>query len=94
MRRTQVRIVAALALLASGDADQAAEQLAPVLGLPSELRLATFTGRLSQCAALASAATYRGSPVARGIAEDVAGYLGSDPVAMHHPLAIAAGTVQ
>jgi hypothetical protein len=87
----QVRLCAALALLASGDADQAAEQLVPVLGLPPEMRLATFTGRLSQCAALASAAPYKGSGTARTIAEDVAGYLGGEPVAMPHPLAIGSG---
>jgi hypothetical protein len=90
----QVRLGAALALLASGDADQAAEHLAPVLGLPAEIRLATFTGRLSQCAALASTAPYKGSAVARAIAENVAGYLGGDPVAMPHPLAIGPGSVR
>lgn len=89
----QVRLCAALALLASGDADQAAVQLGPVLGLPPEMRLATFTGRLSQCAALASAAPYKGSAVARAIAEDVAGYLGGEPVPMLYPLAIGPGDV-
>ena len=90
----QVRLCAALALLASGDADQAAEQLAPVLGLPLEMRLATFTGRLSQCAVLASAAPYKGSAAAQAVADDIGGYLGADPVAMPHPLAIGPGSVR
>jgi hypothetical protein len=90
----QVRLCAALALLASGDADQAAGQLTLVLGLSPEMRLATFTGRLSQCATLASAAPYKGSVTARQIAEDVAGYLGGEPVAMPHPLAIGPGSVR
>jgi hypothetical protein len=90
----QVRLVAALALLASGDADQAAERLVPVLRLPPEMRLATFTDRLSQCAALASAAPYKGSAPARAIAQDVKEYLGGDPVAMPHPLVIGSGSVR
>lgn len=52
--RAQVQIMAALVLLAAGDAEQAAARLAPVLGLPAELRLATFSGRLSTASALAS----------------------------------------
>ena len=90
----QVRLCAALALLASGDADRAAEHLAPVITLPPEMRLATFTSRLSQCAALASAAPYQGSVTARAITADIAGYLGADPVAMQHPLAIGPGSVR
>jgi hypothetical protein len=90
----QVRLCAALALLAVGDADRAAAQLAFVLGLPPDMRLATFDGRLSQAAVLATSARYKGSTVARQIGEDVAGYLGADPVAMPHPLAIEAGSVR
>jgi hypothetical protein len=90
----QVRLCAALALLASGDADHASQHLAPVITLPPEMHLATFTGRLSQCAALASAAPYQGSVTARTITSDIAGYLGADPVAMHYPLAIGPGSVR
>lgn len=90
----QVRLCAALALLASGDADGAAGQLAFVLGLPAEMRLATFGGRLSQAAALASAPPYRGSVVAGQITDDVAGYLGADPAPVPHPLAIDAASVR
>jgi hypothetical protein len=90
----QVRLCAALALLASCDTDHASEHLAPVSTLPPEMRLATFTGRLSQCAALASAAPYQGSVTARAIAADIAEYLGADPVALQHPLAIGPGSVR
>jgi uncharacterized membrane protein YphA (DoxX/SURF4 family) len=91
---SSVRLCAALALLASGGAAQAAEQLAPALGLSPEMWLATFTGRLSQCAVLASAAPYKGSAAAQAVAEDIGGYLGADPVAMPHPLAIGPGSVR
>ncbi|MCW2929813.1 MAG: hypothetical protein JWM19_775 [Actinomycetia bacterium] len=87
----QLQIAAALALLASGDADGAAARLGPVLGLPAEMRLATFAGRLAAAAAIASAPGYRGSSTARGIAEDVAGYLGAEPPPMPYPLAIGSG---
>jgi len=89
----QVRLCAALAMLASGDADRAAGQLAPVLGLPAEMRLATFAGRLAQAAVLASAPPYRGSVVAGQIADEVAGYLGTEPPPFPHPLAIDAASV-
>jgi hypothetical protein len=65
----QVQIMAGLALLAAGNAEQAAARLAPVLGLPTEMRLATFAGRLSAAGALASAPGYAESSAARGIAE-------------------------
>jgi hypothetical protein len=49
---------------------------------------------LSRAAVLASAAPYRGSPVAPWIADDVAGYLGADPAPLPHPLAIDAASVR
>lgn len=84
----QLRISAALACLATGDADQAAEWLGPVLGQPEEMRLATFSGKLSRAAALASAPPYRGSQAARGLAEQVRGYLRQDDDLMPYPLAL------
>ena len=44
--------------------------------------------------ALASAPPHRGSPVARQIADDAAGYLGADPAPLAHPLAIDAAGVR
>jgi plasmid maintenance system antidote protein VapI len=91
----QVQIMAALALLATGDADQAAARLAPVLGLPAEMRLATFAGRLSAAGALASAPAYAGSSAARGIAEQVGEYLGQAPGdVMAYPLALGPGAAR
>jgi hypothetical protein len=86
----QLQISAALALLATGDAGQAGERLAPVIGMPAEMRLATFDGRLAGAAAMASATGYRGSNDARSIREGIAGYLGGAP-AMPYPLAIGSG---
>lgn len=92
---TQVQITSALALLATGDAEQAAGQLGPVLGLPPEMRLATFAGKLAQAGSLASAAPYRGSQAARTLAEQVRGYLGQATAhMMPYPLALGPGTAE
>jgi transcriptional regulator with XRE-family HTH domain len=85
---TQTRINAALACLASGDPDQAADWLTPVLTLQPEMRLATFTGKMARAAQLASAAPYDSSPAARNLADDLRGYLGHDPDPMPYPLAL------
>lgn len=88
----QVRISAALALLDTGDAEQAAEYLGPVLELAPEMRLATFAAKLSSAARVASAPAYRGSSAARGIVEGISAYLGEDPGdLMPYPLALAPG---
>jgi plasmid maintenance system antidote protein VapI len=85
---TQTRINASLACLASGDPDQAADWLAPVLTLQPEMRLATFTGKMALAAQLASAAPYDGNTVARDLADALRGYLGHDPEPMPYPLAL------
>jgi plasmid maintenance system antidote protein VapI len=91
----QVQIMAALALLAAGDAEQAAGRLAPVLGLPPEMRLATFAGRLSVAGTLASTPAYADSGAARGIVEQVGDYLGrSSGDVMPYPLAIGPGATR
>lgn len=85
----QAQISAALAMLASGEAEQAAIRLGQVFDLPADMRLATFNGKLSHAAVLASAAPYRGSQAARGITEQVRVYLGQqDGDVMSYPLAI------
>lgn len=90
----QMRISAALSCLATGDAGQAAEWLAPVLALPAEMRLATFTGKMARAASIASAAPYRGSPEARDLADEVRGYLGQEPDPMPYPLALGLGAAR
>lgn len=88
----QAQISAALAMLATGDAEQAAIRLAKIFNLPADMRLATFNGKLSHAAVLASATPYRGNPAARGIAEQVRVYLGQqDGDVMPYPLAIGQG---
>lgn len=88
----QTQISAGLAMLATGDAEQAATRLAQVFNLPADMRLATFNGKLSHAAVLASAAPYRGNPAAREIAEQVRVYLGQkDEDVMPYPLAIGPG---
>jgi hypothetical protein len=92
---TQMQITSALALLATGDAEQAAGQLGPVLGLPPEMRLATFAGKLAQAGSLASAPPYRGSHAARTLADQVRGYLGQAAGdTMPYPLALGPGTAE
>jgi hypothetical protein len=91
----QVQITSALALLADGDAEQAAGRLGPVLSLPSEMRLATFAAKIAQAGLLASAAPYRGSPAARTLADGVRGYLGhAAGNMMPYPLALGSGTAE
>jgi transcriptional regulator with XRE-family HTH domain len=88
----QAQISAALAMLATGNAEQAAARLTQVFNLPADMRLATFNGKLSHAAVLASAGPYRGSPAAHGIAEQVRVYLGQqDGDVMPYPLAIGSG---
>jgi len=61
---------------------------APVLALPAEMRLTTFDGKLARTAALATAPPYRGSQAARGLVDEVAGYLGADTGSVPYPLAL------
>lgn len=86
----QLQISAALALLASGDADGATARLRPVLWMPAELKLKTFDSKLSAAAASARSPGFRGSGTARELAESIAGYLGGVPPAMPYPLALGA----
>lgn len=90
----QMRISAALGCLASGDIGQAAEWLGPVIALPTELRLATFTAKMARAAAVVSSAPYRGSAGARDLAEQVRGYLGQEPDPMPYPLALGPGAAR
>jgi plasmid maintenance system antidote protein VapI len=85
----QLQISAGLAYLRMMEPEGAAECLAPVLALPAECHLATFTGKLAFAATLAASAPYRGSAAARDLAGKVRAYLGDDsPGRMPYPLVL------
>lgn len=85
----QLQISAGLAYLRMMEPEAAAECLAPILALPPQRRLATFTGKLAFAAALAGSAPYRGSLPARDLAGQVRAYLGEDSAGrMPYPLAL------
>jgi len=88
----QVQMSAALAHLGNGAVDGAADRLAPVLALPSDMRLATFDDKLARTLALLSHSGYRGNAGARDLAGEIDGYLVGRKVGiMAYPLAIEKG---
>jgi hypothetical protein len=68
----QVRAGAAMAHLLKGSLDGAAGQLARVLELPPDQRIATVTGYLDEIGAMLRAPRFTGSPLAIGLAEQAA----------------------
>jgi hypothetical protein len=69
--RGQIQIGAAIAHLGISELDGAAEQLAHVLALPPDQRLATLTGRLRQVAPALRRGPYASEPQASGLAEHI-----------------------
>jgi hypothetical protein len=67
----QIQIGAAIAHLGISELDGAAEQLAHVLALPPDQRLATLTGRLRQVAPALRRRPYVSEPQASGLAEHI-----------------------
>jgi len=67
----QVRIGAAIAHVRNGEADGAAEEIAPVLGIPAEYRVVTITDRLGYVGQLLRGPHHRGSPVAADLREQI-----------------------
>ncbi len=67
----QIRVGAAIAHLAKDDVEGAAEQVAPVLGLEAEHRIATVTGWMTDLNQRLSAGRYRGDPVAEGLRQEI-----------------------
>ncbi len=67
----QIQIGAAIAHLRISELDGAAEQLAQVLALPPDQRLATLTGRLRQVAPALRRGPYASEPRASGLAEHI-----------------------
>src|SRR6266516_5433984 len=67
----QVRIGAAIAHVRDGEADGAAEEIAPVLGIPAEYRVVTITDRLGYVGQLLRGPRHRGSPAAADLREQI-----------------------
>jgi transcriptional regulator with XRE-family HTH domain len=84
----QLKLSAAIAYLRGMEPEAAAEALAPVLALPADRKLATFTGKLTLAATIVAAPPYRASLPARQLAEQLRGYFGPRANLMPYPLAI------
>ncbi|MQY04099.1 hypothetical protein [Actinomadura macrotermitis] len=67
----QVRIGAAIARVMKGDAEGAAEELAPVLDLGSEYRVVTIIGRVGEVAGRLGHSLYKGDPRAHDLHERI-----------------------
>ncbi|MCX4097744.1 helix-turn-helix domain-containing protein [Nocardia sp. alder85J] len=74
------QLTIALSLLATGDADDAAEVLIPVLKLPPEHRISPIMGRMGIVTAALRDRRYAGSPTAQNLDAVVTGYLAGPPV--------------
>jgi hypothetical protein len=67
----QIRVGAAIAHVAKDELEGAAEQVAPVLALPPDLRIATVTGWLANLNQHLSAARYMRDPVAADLRQQI-----------------------
>jgi tetratricopeptide (TPR) repeat protein len=67
----QVRIGAAFAHVRDGETGGAAEEIAPVLSIPSEYRVVTITDRLGYVGQLLHGQRYRGSHAAADLGEQI-----------------------
>jgi hypothetical protein len=75
----QIRIGAAIAHLVNDALDGAAEQVAPVLALPPEFRIASVTGWLADLHGRLSAGRYARSPVAAGLRQQIREFTSAAP---------------
>jgi hypothetical protein len=80
----QLHIGAAIAAAQNRQLDEAAGQLAPVLGLPAGQRLATLTGRLGVLARTLTSGAYRSDPSASVLVDEIRAYCdaGTDKLAL------------
>ena len=67
----QVRVGAAMAYLMLDSLDGAAAQIAPVLWMPSEMRINTVTGYLGDLERMLSQTRFKGNPVADDLREQI-----------------------
>jgi hypothetical protein len=70
----QIRAGVAIARIRTGELDGAAEEVAPVLQLPPEFRIATVTGWLDDLRRRLGAYQYVGNPVAASLQEQIRGF--------------------
>ncbi len=73
----QIRVGAAIARLGQGALDGAAEEVAPMLALPPEFRIATITGWLDDLGRRLAAGHYAGSPIASSLQEEIRQFTGA-----------------
>jgi hypothetical protein len=73
----QIRIGAAIARLSMGAPDGAAQEVAPVLALPSQFRITTVTGWLADLERRISARRHDDSPIATSLREEIRDFIGS-----------------
>jgi hypothetical protein len=67
----QIRAAAAIARIRTGELDGAAEEIAPVLALPPQFRIATVTGWLDDLRRRLGGYQYLGSPLATSLQEQI-----------------------
>lgn len=70
----QLTITTAIASLQMRQLDEAAERLAAVLAIPAGQRLATVTGRLSTLIPVLAENSYRSTPIAASLADEIRSY--------------------
>jgi hypothetical protein len=72
----QIRIGAGIAHLLTGELDGTAEEIAPVLALPPEFRIATVTGWLTDLGRRLAAERYATSPLAADLRQQIREFAG------------------
>ncbi len=73
----QVRIGAAIAHVGDGEAEGAAQEIAPVLAIPSDYRVVTITDRLAYVNRLLQAPRYRDNHAAADLGDQIAEFCAS-----------------
>lgn len=71
----QIRVAAAIARLATDELEGAVEEVAPVLELAPEFRIATVTGWLDDLRRQLGAYQYVGNPLAASLREQICGFI-------------------
>ena len=75
----QIRVGAGIACLLRDELDGAAEQIAPMLALPAEFRIATVTGWLASLDRRLAAGRFAGNPLAAGLRQQIRDFTAAAP---------------